>query len=176
MENEVSRQYAKALFELTKSLEDKQTDLANLKVLSACLLTAEVKKVFTHPTITKDAKKEIIENLLKDQVAPIFLSFIKVLIDNDRLFLLSEITESYETLLDELMGKKKINVKSKYPLNDELRDEIIKYLESYYHKEIILNETVDKDASTGLLITSGNEVIDLTASSKLSHLIKNLKG
>ena len=147
MENEVSRQYAKALFELTKSLEDKQTDLANLKVLSACLLTAEVKKVFTHPTITKDAKKEIIENLLKDQVAPIFLSFIKVLIDNDRLFLLSE-----------------------------LRDEIIKYLGSYYHKEIILNEVVDGDASTGLLITSGNEVIDLTASSKLSHLIKNLKG
>ena len=176
MENEVSYQYAKALFELTTSKEDKMTDLANLKVLSEVLLKEDVMKVFKHPTITKDAKKELIEQVLKGKVAPSFLYFVFVLIDNQRLEDLSAICESYESLLDNYLGQVRVLAKSKYPLNDEIRNEIKKYLKKYYQKEIILKEMIDENQPHGLLISSGNEIIDLTLATKLNQLVNNLKG
>ena len=176
MENEVSRQYAKALFELTTSQEDKLTDLANLKVLSEVLLKEEVLKVFKHPTITKDAKKELIEQILKGKVAFVFLSFMMVLIDNDRLESLADITKSYENLLDEYLGRVRVVARTKYPLNSAIKKELLAYLGKYYQKEIILEEIIDENQSNGLLISSGNEIIDLTTTTKLSQLVNNLKG
>ena len=83
MINEVSLQYAKSLYELSTNLEK---DLNDLKVLTNAILESnELVKVLKHPSISKDEKKQIFKELLKEKVENYFLYFIYVLVDNDRI-------------------------------------------------------------------------------------------
>ena len=176
MENEVSREYAKALFELSTSLEEKENDLQNLGVLSVVLLDEEVMKVFKHPTITIDAKKELVATVIQDKVSKTFLSFIEVLIDNKRLGELANIYESYQNLLDNELGQMRVKIKTRYALSIDTKQEITHYLANYYHKKIILSEIIDESLSNGVLITTGNEQLDLTLATKLNQIINKIKG
>ena len=150
--------------------------LEDLQVLSAAFLDEEVIKVFKHPTITIDAKKELVSNVLKEKVPQVLMSFVEVLIDNKRLTELSNITESYQNLLDEELGQKRVTLKTRYALTDATKLEVLNYLKDYYQKEIILTEVVDENQSNGILLTAGNEQLDLTLDAKLNQLINKLKG
>ena len=72
MINEVSLQYAKSLYELSTNLEQ---DLNDLKVLTNAILDSnELVKVLKHPSISKDEKKQIFKELLKEKIS----SYIKL--------------------------------------------------------------------------------------------------
>ena len=62
MINEVSLQYAKSLYDLSKDLDQ---DLNDLEVLKSCIGNSnELVKVLMHPSISKEEKKELFKNLL----------------------------------------------------------------------------------------------------------------
>ena len=73
MINEVSLQYAKSLYDLSKDLDK---DLYDLEVLKSCISNSnELVKVLMHPSISKEEKKELFKNLLSGKVEDYFLYF-----------------------------------------------------------------------------------------------------
>lgn len=176
MINEVSIQYAKSLFELTESVDDKRIDLENLKVLSEALLTNDVIKVMNHPLITNNAKKELIDNLIKEKVTTNFLYFIYVLIDNDRLMELANIREAYEALLNDCLNELCVKVVSKNELSKENEANLIDMLTKKYQKTIKLTKEIDSSLAGGIKVFVGNEIIDCSFDNMLLNLKNTLKG
>ena len=90
-------EYAKALYELVNTIHEKEELLKDLgetlKVFSGDTL-----KFFLYPEIEKEKKKDVIKSSFKEGL---LRDFLFVLIDNDRISLLNEIKDEFESMLDE---------------------------------------------------------------------------
>ena len=174
MINEVSLQYAKSLYELSKDLDQ---DLNDLEVLKSCISNSnELVKVLMHPSISKEEKKELFKNLLSGKVEDYFLYFIYVLVDNERILELENIYDTFKMLVDEKKNIINCEVVSKYPLDKNIKEDLIKYLSQKYQKEIKLKETINDELIGGIKVIVQNEVIDYTIDSTLTNLKNTIKG
>ena len=94
--NDVSNEYAIALFDLAK--ENKEIDLVyqNLKVLVDSIReNNDFLKIINSFTISTEEKKKIIKDILNLKEENYFLYFLYVLIDNNRFDQLGNILSSY---------------------------------------------------------------------------------
>lgn len=174
MINEVSLQYAKSLYDLSKDLDQ---DLNDLEVLKSCISNSnELVKVLMHPSISKEEKKELFKNLLSGKVEDYFLYFIYVLVDNERILELENIYDTLKMLVDEKKNILNCEVVSKYPLDKNIKEDLIKYLSQKYQKEIKLKETINDELIGGIKVIVQNEVIDYTIDSTLTNLKNTIKG
>jgi len=174
MINEVSLQYAKSLYDLSKDLDQ---DLNDLEVLKSCISNSnELVKVLMHPSISKEEKKELFKNLLSGKVEEYFLYFIYVLVDNERILELENIYDTFKMLVDEKKNILNCEVVSKYPLDKNIKEDLIKYLSQKYQKEIKLKETINDELIGGIKVIVQNEVIDYTIDSTLTNLKNTIKG
>lgn len=174
MINEVSLQYAKSLYELSKDLDQ---DLNDLEVLKSCISNSnELVKVLMHPSIFKEEKKELFKNLLSGKVEDYFLYFIYVLVDNERILELENIYDTFKMLVNEKKNILNCEVVSKYPLDKNIKEDLIKYLSQKYQKEIKLKETINDELIGGIKVIVQNEVIDYTIDSTLTNLKNTIKG
>ena len=174
MINEVSIQYAKSLYELSTDLDK---DLNDLEVLKSCISdNIELVKVLQHPSISKEEKKEIFKNLLSGKVENYFLYFIYVLVDNERILEIDHIYDTFKMLVNEKQNILNCEVISKYPLSINIKNDLVKFLENKYQKQIIINETIDDSLIGGIKVIVQNEVIDYTFDSTLMNLKNIIKG
>lgn len=174
MINEVSLQYAKSLYDLSKDLDQ---DLNDLEVLKSCISNSnELVKVLMHPSISKEEKKELFKNLLSGKVEDYFLYFIYVLVDKERILELENIYDTFKMLVDEKKNILNCEVVSKYPLDKNIKEDLIKYLSQKYQKEIKLKETINDELIGGIKVIVQNEVIDYTIDSTLTNLKNTIKG
>lgn len=176
MVTEVSLQYATALFELASD-SNKQEFLNNLEVINQVIIQdKEVFKVFEHPQIASDKKKEIIINVLENKVNSVFINFLLVLIDHKRINILNDILESYKKILDNYLKILEVDVYSKYPLTNIQKKDLVETLKRHYQKDIQLKEHLDNDLVAGIKVVIDNEVIDGTTLTKMNNLKDMLKG
>ena len=142
MINEVSLQYAKSLYDLSKDLDQ---DLNDLEVLKSCISNSnELVKVLMHPSISKEEKKELFKNLLSGKVEDYFLYFVYVLVDNERILELENIYDTFKMLVDEKNNILNCEIVSKYPLDNNVKEDLIKYLSQKYQKELRQNRSSQK--------------------------------
>lgn len=175
MITDVSLQYARALFDLANS-DEKKVFYEILLVLEKVIIDdSEVLKVFEHPLLTPDQKKEIIKNTLDNKVSDTFLNFMYVVIDHHRINELANITSSYKMILDDYLGEKEVLVYSSYPLTLKQKENLCDNLGKHYNKQIKLIENVDSSLVGGIKIVVDNEIIDATILNKLEKVIDSIK-
>lgn len=176
MINSTGLQYAQAIFDLAKENKSASDYYQALKVINDCIINDEENsKVFAHPSITISDKKEILKKSLSNNVDELLIHFLYVLLDNNRLFDLPLVIEAYKQLLDEYENKMEVNVYSKYPLDAQTKEELIKKLEKHYQKTIILFEHIDESVIGGVKIVSNKEVLDSSVLSTLDNMKNSLK-
>ena len=100
----------------------------NLVLTKVIVEDQEVFKVFEHPLLTPDQKKEIIKKTLDNKVSDTFINFLFVVIDHHRINELANITSSYKMLLDNYLNQKEVIVSTKYPLTPNQKTELINTL------------------------------------------------
>ena len=175
MITDVSLQYARALFELASN-DEKQNFYETLLVIKSVIIDeAKVLKVFEHPLLTPDQKKEIIKNTLVNKVSDTFLNFMYVLIDHHRINELDNIASSYKVILDDYLKVKEVLVYSSYPLTKLQLANLSNSLTSHYNKRIKIIENVDSTLVGGIKIVVDNEIIDATILNKLEKIIDSIK-
>lgn len=62
------------------------------------------------------------------------------------------------------------NVTTARPLRDDEKVCLINSLESFYNRNIVIDESIDKDIIGGVLIKVGNDITDYTLREKLKHI------
>tara|TARA_B100000575_G_scaffold188596_1_gene151928 strand:- start:860 stop:1393 length:534 start_codon:yes stop_codon:yes gene_type:complete len=170
-----ARPYAKALFKSAKEndLIDKYFEMLNN--LSTIVSDKDVSKILSNDSHDAKYKSSLLTDILKDSTNEHFNRFINLLIDNNRIDVVHEITALYDILLQEEKSQKTAVVDTAFELDGDQITEIKNALEKRFDKKIEIKQNVVPNLLAGAVVKVDDLVIDGSFKEQLrkleSHLI-----
>ncbi len=166
----IARPYAQAVYSLARDKDAlaRWTDI--LSVLSEIASNDEILAVAQNPDIANDIVSGIVCELCGDLLDDEVKRFVELLVDNDRLAVLPEITDQYETLRAESEKTAKVEVVTAYELNAKQKTSIKTAMKKRLGCEVDLSARTDKNLLAGAIIRVGDLVIDGSAVTQLGKL------
>ena len=168
---QLARKYGTAIFEIANEdnkLEEYGRELAD--VSQALFAQAELKDFLTNPQIQPEDKKQVLLRLLKDQVSPMMMNFLLLLVDKRRIVLLEAINDCYQELSNMAQGIIVADVTTAYELKAELRSRLSSKLESVTGKKVQLRTHQDQSIIGGVVVKIGDTRIDGSVIGRLQAL------
>lgn len=175
MINIIADRYAQALFEVGEETQTSSELYKELNELVDILNTNKnLYNLLKSPLISKDEKKNIIENIFKNQLSNNMNNFLKILIDKDRISIIENIKQSYKRLLNDKNNILEATAVTAVKLSEEEIKDLEKNLSIKYNKNVTLTNIIDETILGGVLVKLGNEEIDGTVRTRLSKMKKQL--
>lgn len=168
--NTVARPYAQAVFDEAWRLGDLKGWSAVLETLAESLGNSEVRTVVGDPRVDKSKIEELVVALCGNRLSEQQRNFIRVLIDNRRLDVVTEILATYEALRAEAEKIADVTVASAFELSEAQQQKIAAALKARMQREIRLNCKVDKTLLGGVVIRAEDKVIDGSARTRLGEM------
>ena len=172
----IARVYAEALLDEAQRHGDAEATLEDLNVLLRDVTAADplIASFFLGGVIGRETRAHVLKDAFGGRVSDLFLNFILVLNDHDRLELLRPILLSYRDLLEERTGKVRVLVRSAVALPDDQRQRLEQELRETLRREPVLEVTVDPDLLGGLVVQVGDWLYDASVKSRLEGLRNEL--
>ncbi|MEL6703985.1 MAG: ATP synthase F1 subunit delta [Bacteroidota bacterium] len=174
--NPVARRYAQALYQEAEALEASAAGSvekidADVRDLRTSLADSrDLLLLFESPVIPNDKKTSVVEKLLKGNVQPLTLDFVKLLVQKDRDGLLPEVLDAYQALRDEVNGVVEADVRSAMPLSAKETKALTKTLQQRTGKKVRLQVRVDEALMGGIVVRIGDQVYDGSVRHQLAQL------
>lgn len=168
--------YARALFEVGRDNNCLDTLLNNFKVLEKFLLNnlnyGNLLKNSSNKNISLAVFPVIADKL---KLSGIFTSFVNVLIENRRFFLINKIESIFRHTFTDYKNEKEIAVYSPIKLNKSQEKEIENVIQQLFKdKKLIIKYGVKKELLTGMQIYSDGLIYDLSGSASIRQLTNYL--
>jgi F-type H+-transporting ATPase subunit delta len=173
---QVGRVYAEALLSAAAKQGKADAMLDQLDSLVADLFSSSpnFERFLASGAIRRHAKQQVIENTLGGKADPLFVNFLLVLNDNDRLNAIRPIWSTYRNLYDARQRRIRVKVRTAAPLTPTQEDRLKKELHDAYNLEPILDVRVDPDLLAGLVVQVGDMVFDGSVRSRLERMRNQL--
>lgn len=172
----VALPYARALFDFSveKNIMHQITaDFQNLDIFFN-----ESKELITYlnnPIRNQKSKRAILEKTLKSQINIETFKFLMVLIDRDRINVLTTIINKYLELVYEAASIKMIEISTASEFTNSQKETLIQKLKELTNaREIRLIITIDPSLIGGFLIQTESKILDFTVKNQLQQLAKHL--
>lgn len=175
MMNVIANRYAEALFQIGE--EEKLTDMLYQElseIVNLIKVNQDLFSILKSPVISKKEKISLIDNIFEDKININIKNFLKILIEQDRISFISDISDSYKELLNEKNNILEGFVISAIPMKKEEIKELEEKLSEKYNKNVTLENKVDKSILGGILVRLGNEEIDGTVKTRLDKMKEQL--
>ena len=104
----------------------------------------------------------------------LFVNFLLVLNEHNRLDILRPVAVMYHELRDELYKRVRVLVRSAVPLADAQREQVRALARENYHLEPVLVEQIDPELLGGVQIQVGDRLVDLSIRSRLETIKQQL--
>jgi len=168
--------YARALFDFSVEKNIMHQITADFQNLDIFLNEAtELIEYLNNPIVSQQAKRDILSKTLKSQVNTETFKFIMVLVNRDRINLLSSVINNYLELVYETASIKMIEVSTAAAFTNSQKTALVQKLKEITNaREIRLVITVDSSLIGGFLIKTESKVIDFTVKNQLQRLAKHL--
>jgi len=156
-----ANRYAKALLEVLYP-NGAELGLDQLVKFSSLLDSQpEMRQLFENPTVAADRRKSVF-NGIADALAydGRVRNFLNLLIERNRLDLLSAVIRSYQGLLDEKLGLVRAHVTSASPLDSTQQRAIAAKLETVTGKKVRVELSVDPALLGGVVAQVGSTIYD----------------
>jgi F-type H+-transporting ATPase subunit delta len=172
---EVADPYAQALMSLAQEqkLEDQFGEDAKA-LLDLMAASDELAQFLANPLIEEAAKKNVLQQIAND-CHPLFVSFLKLLVDKGRIAFLEAILKQYEELLRQLRKTVLAEVTAAVELSDEQQNRIREKVAAMTSAEQVeLNVSLDPDLLGGVIIKVGSQIVDASLRGQLRRLTMQL--
>ena len=94
--SKVAEPYAEALLDLAKSNDSLKETTNDMNIVSQFLAnSSDLKKFLGNPLITRDAKKNVVKDILGEQISANTLKFLLLLVDRSRIEVLESIAQKF---------------------------------------------------------------------------------
>ncbi|ANS76144.1 ATP synthase F0F1 subunit delta [Paenibacillus yonginensis] len=172
----IASRYAKAIYEIAaqegRTLEVEQELKAAVEALTA---DKEIVNFIAAPSITDQAKLQVIETSLADKLSKPVVSLLKLLVERGRVNVLPELLESYIRISGEALGLATAVVYTTYPLNEEEKQEVSEHFGALVQKKIRVENVVDNSLLGGMKVVIGDTLYDGSLAGKLDRLEKSFR-
>lgn len=173
----IAKRYARAFFDIAgedKLFEKYYEELSGFaRIVQG---DKNLKEFLANPVFNQAEKKAVVEAILqKVKMSDMTANFLKLLVDKKRIGMLAEISNYYRELMDEVLKRVRVSVKTAFPLQAEATAEIKKGLEQMTGKQTEV--TIEEDLSLlgGIVIRVGDTLYDGSMKTQLNN-IRNLLG
>jgi F-type H+-transporting ATPase subunit delta len=174
-ESKISVRYAKALFALAKEANSFDLLKKDMELLSQCIHEIpELHFVIQSPVIKVSEKIRLFEESFRTSFSPITFSFINLVLERRREEYLAGISRYFLGLLKAEQGIQSAALVTATPLDETLRQSILRFITKKFNSKIELDEKVDDKLIGGFILRVGDQQIDASLSSKLEHIKKVL--
>jgi len=174
--SKIASPYARALFDFSveKNIMHQITaDFQNLEIFLN--ESSELTEYLSNPIVSQDAKRGVLTKVLESQLNAETFKFLMVLVDRDRINLLTSVISNYLELVYETASIKTIEVETAFAFSSAQKTALIEKLKELTSaREIKLVVTVEPSLIGGFLIKTESKVIDFTIKNQLQQLAKHL--
>lgn len=167
--NTIARPYVQAAFDIAQKQGDLKGWSAVMQALTELMANEEVRAVVSSPRVQRDQVEALMLQLVGD-VNKEQSNFVRVLAQNGRLTVVTEIAAMYEVLRAEAEKSSQVTVNSAFELNVAQQQKIVAALKVRLGCDIKLSYNVDQTLLGGIVIRMGDKVIDGSANTRLAEL------
>ncbi len=170
----IARPYADAAFELACAEGELASWLDVLNHLADIVSDPTLHTFMTDPRLEASQLSRLVEevagDLTKEQ-----RNFVDILVENERLQVLPEIRDLFNTLKNAREGVLEAHIASAFPLDDAMIASLKSDLETRFNSKLLIKVAVDPELIGGVSIAVGDEVIDASIRGKLASMASALK-
>lgn len=170
----VARPYAIAAFDEASKLNDLKGWSDMLQSAVHAVGNPEVYALITSPRVHRGQLEDLMLALSGDKLGATGRNFIKLLVESQRLILLPEIAAMFEAMRAEAEKSVNVVVTSAFDLDESQKQKITAAMKNRMGREIKLSCEVDRELLGGVIIRTGDKVIDGSARTHLSELANAL--
>ena len=166
----IARPYAKAVFDLAQEANAYDAWTTALEQLAVISNDADFSALVSDPRVDGGKVAELLTDLAKDSLPDGGANLINLLVQNDRLDSLADISQQYTDLVAKAKALVNAEVITAKPLTDDQKSSLAAALEQRLGLKVELEETVDADLVGGAIIKAGDLVIDGSAKGRIEKL------
>ena len=164
--------YAEALLELANSSGSLKETTNDMNIVSQFLVSAsDLKKFLGNPLVTREAKKNVIKDILGEQIDKKTLTFLMLLVDRGRIAILGNIAQRFLELSYKSDSIQIAKIISSVQLSAEQQKNIAEKLKTITGaKQIKLALKVDPTLIGGFTVEIGSKLIDTSIRGQLKKI------
>jgi len=170
--NKVAEPYAEALLDLAKSNNSLKETTNDMNIVSQFLAnSSDLKKFLGNPLITRDVKKNVVKDILGEQIGGSTLKFLLLLVDRNRVGVLESIAQKFLELSYKQESIEIAKITSSIQLSADQQKEIAEKLKIITGaKQIKLALKIDPQLIGGFTIEIGSKMIDTSIRGQLRQI------
>jgi len=170
----LARPYAEAVFK--RALESGRLAAwsETLAFLAAVVTDEGIARLVADPNLNRSDLIRILLEIGKGRLDREGENLVRLLVQNSRIALVPLIRDLYERQRAEHQGVTDVAVCSAYPLDGKDRDRLVKVLEKNLGRKVRLSVTEDRGLIGGVVIRTGDRVIDASVRGQLERMAKRL--
>ncbi len=169
-----ARPYAKAVFELARNSGNYDAWSERLSLLKAVVADPALATALDDPSNTSADRALLVEKIVGDKLDAEGVNMVRLLAENNRLSLVSEVGDIYENLRADEEGTLEATVITAMALDDNYRSKLTEALQRRFDKKVKIVEEIDDSLIGGAIIRAGDIVIDGSVKGRLSQLGSSL--
>lgn len=173
----VGNRYAVSLFQAGQELQKIEQFHSELNFIGN-ILNQEPKlfEVLKHPRIDKDEKKEVINEIFKENISQEMKNFLYIIIDKRREDSLLDIVVEFNNKYNEYKNIVNVEATTAVEMKEDAKEKLIKTLEKKMNKNVVLTNKIDKSIIGGVILKLNNKFIDNTLKTQLENMNTQIKG
>ena len=171
----VARNYAETLLEVAERHEGLEVFGTGLEVVARLLHENPNFRTFLEtPRIAVGHKKEVIRKVFSESLPATLINFLLVTIDKRRQRLIREIAEEYNTLVDERLGRVRVEVTLARQMDDASMAKLQTRLSALLGREAIPQVRVKPGILGGVVVRAGDTIYDGSLRRRLDGMRRRL--
>jgi len=164
----IALRYARALFESARESLKLEPIRKSINAVQACLAeSADLRDFIADPEIPAERQTAILDRIFKKMTEARTLQFLHFLRSKERLELLPDICDRFESLYLDHHRIQNAHLTSAAALNESQLKAVSKKLKSVCDQDIRLTDTVDPSLIAGFTVRIGDQVTDLSVRNRL---------
>ena len=166
----LARPYARAAFEYALAADSLDQWAGMLATLAATVSDSRVNAVLASPSATPADKASTLAGLCADELDGSAGNFIALLAENRRLPLLPEILSAFQLMKANQEKSVELEVSSAFDIDDAQATKLADAIGARLQRSVNINTQVDKDLIGGVVVRTGDLVVDGSVRGKLARL------
>lgn len=168
----VARVYAEALLNAAEQSGQTAEIIEDLDSLLNQVFTQDryLEAFLTSRGVSRDRRASALRAAFQGRASDLFLNFLLVLNDHDRLDALRSIAATLRTLNEKRTGKVRVQVRSALPLAEDQQERLRQELRATFGRDPLLETRVDPELLGGLTVQVGDVLYDASIRTRLEQM------
>ena len=170
----LARPYAEAVFRLADAGGSLAAWSVTLRVLAQAAAHSDMQECMAKYDLSSAQLQQLFLSLASGELSAEAKNFVQLLIEYDRLTLLPEIFEQFETLKNEREGVVDAEISTAFELDAAQLAGLVADLEKRFKRKINPQVSIERELIGGVRVVVGDEVIDGSGRAKLDAMAAGL--